>query len=302
MSYITNNGGSGPGVWNSLNTPLASAYTLSGQFFGVNQAGPNVLLATCGDTATNNSKTALISASLPQATPWFVDFACNDATYVWNVQYPEVGVCVATGTTSGDTAYAMERYWNGTSYGWHMETFHPSSTRISINNEQSSTGLGLDMGILRFRLINDGSILHYQFGADGYFWTDWYSASTPASLAYYGFMMGNGAGSGGTGQGSALVYRNKYSTTLNVPQVSVSNATNASPIVITTSSNHNLLTGDLVAIHGVGGNTNANSGSGNNNSGNFTINVLTLTTFQLLNTTGNGTYTAATGTVTCISR
>src|SRR5215813_11525260 len=63
----------------------------------------------------------------------------------------------------------------------------------------------------------------------------------------------------------------------------ITGATNASPIVITTSANHNLTTGQRVMIAGVGGNQAAN--------GTRLVTVLTNTTFQLVGTTGNGNYT-----------
>lgn len=63
---------------------------------------------------------------------------------------------------------------------------------------------------------------------------------------------------------------------------SVTAATNASPIVIT-SANHNLNTGTRVTISGVGGNTAAN--------GTFNITVVNSNSFSLDGSTGNGAYT-----------
>jgi hypothetical protein len=70
--------------------------------------------------------------------------------------------------------------------------------------------------------------------------------------------------------------------------VSISGATNASPIVITTSSAHGLTTNDIVTVASVGGNTNAN--------GTWQITVLSSTTFSLIGSSGNATYTSG-GTV-----
>jgi hypothetical protein len=64
---------------------------------------------------------------------------------------------------------------------------------------------------------------------------------------------------------------------------SVTGATNASPIVIT-SANHNLNTGTRVTISGVLGNTAAN--------GTFNITVVNSNTFSLDGSTGNGAYTS----------
>jgi len=64
---------------------------------------------------------------------------------------------------------------------------------------------------------------------------------------------------------------------------SITNATNASPIVIT-SAGHGLLTGQRVTITGVGGNTAAN--------GTFTITKVDDNSFSLNGSTGNGAYTS----------
>ena len=64
----------------------------------------------------------------------------------------------------------------------------------------------------------------------------------------------------------------------------VSGATNATPIVITTSAAHGLATGDLVTIASVSGNTAAN--------GTWAITVLTTTTFKLDMSVGNAAYTS----------
>ncbi len=76
----------------------------------------------------------------------------------------------------------------------------------------------------------------------------------------------------------------KASTTVNI-----TDASNESPIVITTSAAHQLSTSDRVAIKGIQGNTAAN--------GLFVVNKLTDNTFSLLYTSGNGTY-ASGGTAT----
>lgn len=69
-----------------------------------------------------------------------------------------------------------------------------------------------------------------------------------------------------------------------VNQKTVSGATNASPIVITTSAAHGYATGDRIIVSGVGGNTAAD--------GSWLITNLTSTTFSLDGSTGNGAYTS----------
>lgn len=88
------------------------------------------------------------------------------------------------------------------------------------------------------------------------------------------------------GSSSSIIAENnivqKFSTTGSGATV-VSNATNASPIVITTTATHGYVTGQSVSIADVLGNTAAN--------GNFIITVLSGTTFSLNGSTGNGAYT-----------
>lgn len=64
----------------------------------------------------------------------------------------------------------------------------------------------------------------------------------------------------------------------------VTGATNASPIVITTSASHGLQTGQRVTISGVLGNLAANTTA--------TITVVSSTTFSLDGVAGNGAYTS----------
>src|SRR5574344_1139880 len=68
----------------------------------------------------------------------------------------------------------------------------------------------------------------------------------------------------------------------------VSNATNATPIVITAVA-HDFITGDKVYISGVGGNTAAN--------GVFTITKIGADTFSLNDSVGNGAFTSNGGVV-----
>ena len=65
----------------------------------------------------------------------------------------------------------------------------------------------------------------------------------------------------------------------------ITNATNAAPIVITTSKAHGFINGDSATVLGVLGNTAAN--------GTWVIANVTSTTFELVGTTGNGAYAAS---------
>jgi hypothetical protein len=73
------------------------------------------------------------------------------------------------------------------------------------------------------------------------------------------------------------------------PVKAITGATNVNPIKITTSTNHGYVTGDKVFIANVLGNTNANGG--------YTITRISNTEFTLNGRSGNGTFTAGSGTV-----
>lgn len=69
----------------------------------------------------------------------------------------------------------------------------------------------------------------------------------------------------------------------------VSGATAATPIVVTTAAAHGLIDGDVVTTASIGGTTGAN--------GTYIVDVLSSTTFSLVNSVGGGAYTSG-GTVT----
>lgn len=78
------------------------------------------------------------------------------------------------------------------------------------------------------------------------------------------------------------------------PSVNVSNASNTTPIQITTSTPiTGLNNGDYVNVSGVGGNTAAN--------GTWIITFIDTTNFTLNNSIGNGTYTSSTGSVSTMA-
>ena len=78
------------------------------------------------------------------------------------------------------------------------------------------------------------------------------------------------------------------------PSFSIKDASNESPIVVTTTDAHFLATGDQVTITRVDGNTAAN--------GPFTVTVVDEKTFSLNGSTGNGDYADGTGSVVLAQR
>lgn len=73
--------------------------------------------------------------------------------------------------------------------------------------------------------------------------------------------------------------------TFSQQQTSITGATNASPIVITTSVAHGLQSGRRLTVENISGNTAAN--------GDWIITVLSTTTFGLNGSSGNGVYTSS---------
>lgn len=70
----------------------------------------------------------------------------------------------------------------------------------------------------------------------------------------------------------------------NTAALTVTGATNATPVVITTSAAHGLQDGDFVDVHAVLGNVSAN--------GHYRVTVLSTTTFRLNGSKGSGAYTS----------
>lgn len=80
------------------------------------------------------------------------------------------------------------------------------------------------------------------------------------------------------------MYFGTFSPDVGPTEFTVTGATNATPIVITTSAAHLMTTGQRVRVYGVLGNTAAN--------GSFIITVLSGTTFSLNGSVGSGAYTS----------
>ena len=91
----------------------------------------------------------------------------------------------------------------------------------------------------------------------------------------------------------STTYSGDPSNTSSSTTKNIDGATNASPIVVTTSTAHGFYTGDRVRVAGVAGNTAAN--------GDWSIVVTGSTTLQLVGSTGNGAYSAGSDTIECLS-
>ena len=116
-----------------------------------------------------------------------------------------------------------------------------------------------------------------------------WDANIPALQAEVGMVNGEvallaGWASAGDG-GGGLVY---FSTTIPAAQT-ITAASNAMPIQITTSAPHGLSTNQRVMIGGVGGNTAANNTGANPT---WIITFVNSTNFRLNGSNGNGAYTS----------
>lgn len=87
--------------------------------------------------------------------------------------------------------------------------------------------------------------------------------------------------------GGTLNANNYVSTSHNI-----TNATNTSPIVVTTATAHGMSTGQNAYIRSVGGNTNANSHIGTPYVGEHIITSLSATTFSIDGSSGNNAYSS----------
>ena len=254
--------------------------------------------------ATNNSNTncALIPASgqLNPTAAWTVTLV---ATFlpITNSDYPDFGVGVSNGTTSGtSTIYGLSVATNGYSPYIHQEVYTIGGGRSQNNNEQSpaSPWFSFGNGRIHLRILNDTYAMRYQVSNDGFNWLDWYSTSSVSGLTDYGIWM---AAAGGSVNYSQVLV---YSLALGTPtQYNVTGATNASPSVITIGT-HSILPGDLVSVTGSNGNTGINTsqyGTGNGVQSAAVVASVTSTTITLNGYNGNGTWTSG-GVVTLLSR
>lgn len=282
-------------------TTLASSYTVVGGI-ALSQVADAVSAITTVNTASN-AAAALVAGSLGVSATWVVTLKAQFQPG-YGLQYPSIGAAVTDGTTSG-TSNVYSSDCDLTALGYYLchkqkATLNgariSASTDIPLNAQIAGTG-----GAMYFRILADGTNTHFQLSNNGARWVNVNVEATPSSLTNYGFILGNPFSSTNS-YGQAWILENRL-TTLTQPQLSVSAITNATPAVVTTTTNHNLVSGDMIALHGAGGAVSANTGTGSTSplSGAALVNVLTPTTFQMVGVAAGGVYTSG-GTVTLISR
>lgn len=284
--------------------PAVASYTTIIGDIGLTQKADSIRAGRFSNTASVTS-CALIAGSLGVSSTWVVTLKGTIlAPPGWS--FGALACVVTNGVTSGtSTVWGAYCYTDASASLGLVQTQDTLGGGAGSSNGNVTTTQPAQVGgdAVYLRIIADGTNAHFQTSPDGVYWMPISVIATPSGLTDYGFHLGNH--STGGAWVDALIFENNLSA-LTVPQATITGATNATPIVITTSAAHGFETGDLIAQHGVGGNTAANSGTGTAlTSGAFFAKVLSTTTYALYNTSGpvagNGAYTSG-GVATCVSR
>lgn len=278
----------------------ASSYTVVGTL-NLQQFGKTIRAAVPSN-ANGIGSVALIPASLPATGAWSVSLVVSWSALTTG-SFPVVGVVVANGTTGGTSnGWAMIALMEGATTGLVCEALEFTLAGALVGSQLNAAAVQSPIvggtGRMHFRLINDGAFLHFQVGADGYHWADWYSLATPASLSQYGFVMQNPFTSSNSWS-QAFVQSQVLNTS--VTQFTVTAATHATPSVITIGT-HSVVPGDIVAIQGTVGTTGLNTNGGGVGSTAAGAIVTAVTATTITTTNGNtGTYSSG-GKVTILNR
>jgi len=254
----------------------------------------DAILSTAAVNNLSNQVLQPIPAGVTGAGPWKVTFT-GEMSFTRGATFPEVGVCVSNGTTSGTSialfcgAYQFSS--NNMVPGAWQETLHTQTRPAIYFGDNTFTQM---TGPWYFRILNDGTNYLYQYSQHhGAFWRTFFNntvAGVGLTITDFGWTVGCVNGSG---YASALVTGCSMQT---LSQTAISNVTEAASLyTITTSTAHGLNTGDSVTITSV-------TGTGTNPNGVYenTVIVTNPTTFTLP-AGGAFTYTSG-GNVTLTSR
>jgi len=264
---------------------LVSAWTIIGGM-GLVQDG-DALIAT-SNTAKFNVAVQAIPAGQVTSKLWTMDL-CGLWLPQSNTSFPELGVVVTDGVTSGvSNLYAMARY--ASSLGWEAETaVLNTQTRTVYSNTNSDFDYAYGQDALYMRVMSDATNILFQAGA-GKYWRTYYSRALPGgTLGYYGFYVGTPTGSGLSG---ARIKRCKVGSPLTYTLASVTIAAGIG--TFTTNAAHGMANGWSVTITG----TTVSSGIAPNGVYDGNLTVTGPTTFTIGNGLSAGVVNGGTGTVT----
>ncbi len=277
-----------------------------GSIAGWTVVGNGLSLVQKGDSILGLCTAAQNSAALKPIPvgflnqPWAVDLF-GFLMQQMGSQYPEFGVCVSNGTTSGtSTMYVMSRY--ASSNGWFAGADTVGSVqagKVVYNSSDGNTDMYAGSFGVNVRIVSDNTELYFQVSGDGEFWRTWGATALPAGLTNYGFTIFTDTS---TGLSGALVekIRIQSPTSVNVSNV----VTNGTIATITTASAHNLTPGEQITIRGLTGTGTAPngiwgvSGGGTASSGLFTVTAANTFTVPFVS---SFTYTSG-GVVTNLSQ
>jgi hypothetical protein len=254
---------------------------------------PNTMINTLFNGTVGRSMSLLVTGVVDAAAAALTIRNRNAAGGHLRVQHSASGATVFEVTDSGpsaNVAYAGE-------YRANWFTVNGAGAFRSVNT--SGTG---DISLLRRATAADVATPAIAFGRDwaenfvGMLHPDTWVMFRQRNLVPASFMRpimhlfqanrGSGKIGGSPPDPTDWAYRTGLQIQLadeaGVAEWTVSGATNAAPIVVTTTAAHGWVTGEVVVVHGVTGNTAAN--------GRWTITVTSPTTFSLNGTTGNGAY------------
>lgn len=280
--------------------PLASAYTAAGSVAAY-QIGDTVRMI---NTLDNTPGCMLATGSLPQSSPWVVTL-CATPIFTLSATFPDIAVVVANGVTSGSSqAWGVAMYSSAGPGAHGFNSVIGTATRNSLYYENGTSAVLVGgTGRLNFRLLNDGTGMYFQYSSDGFHYHPAYCLATPSGLTNYGVWLGLEGQATGSSWMQALVYENNL-TTLTIGQQTVTACTgNAVPVKVTIASTTGFQVGDRVSVHGMVGNTAANSSTNSGTVTSFSVIITTInsSTQMTLNVTGNGTWSSG-GVITLLSR
>jgi len=249
---------------------------------------------------------ALVSGTFNTTSAWWVNLVAS-ANWTDSTNYsPSICLCLTNGTTSGTSTGRMVYTFMNPAHtiGWEVDSFTIGQTTStsSVCSPNSGVngwpGLIFGDGKFRARILSDGTYVHYQESGDNFYWIDFCSETPPNNFTQYGFFIGQTQGES-PNFAQALVYENASGTPT---QYSVSNVTISGTTFTATIGSNTIVPGDVVAVHGVNGNSGVNSPSGGVAlGGGWAVLSETSTTITCQASSVGGSYTSG-GTVTLLSR
>jgi hypothetical protein len=307
--------------------PPVSSYTVVGALALTQYADAIRAMSLSNALAGPVSGMALTaSGSLGATSAWTVSLTASFNPMI-GVEYPSIGVGVSNGTTiNSSVMYGMSMLINElginsspASQNLYLEAgeWTVGSSRVSSISQLNALPLGFTFGNGRvhLRLLNDGTLLHYQISADGMQWGNYYAAATPTptgGFTDYGFWISCGGSANALTMAQAIVYSNNVSTPTTY---TISAFTYTTPNTVYTIGSHSIQVGDFVSVHGGTGSAltnfntgtiaqngyNTGAGSSPQGVGALVLSV-TSTTVTVYNAAASGTYTPNTGTMYLLSR